>query len=242
MPKPLKNKYKVLNINGIDIELIRSKRRTLSLEVANEGIKVRSPLRMPESVIIDFIDSKQNWLKQRLAERPAPLENISLIDGAELMLQGTPITLKVLENQRGKARIERQQLQLPVSNGSRSLKERTRSKLIQYYKQTALAQLQYSIAQHAPRMDVDITDPTPVKVREYKRRWGSCDAKGNLSFNWRIIMAPSEVLNYVVIHELAHCHEFNHSKRFWQHVAQQMPDWKEKHNWLQNNGSLLYRF
>jgi len=242
MPKSLKKIHEQININGIEIELIRSKRRSLSLEVGNQGIKIRAPMRISTAVIIEFVNSKHQWLQQRLDERPAPLEKIELVSGAQLSLYGNPIVLNVLENKRGSARLEDDQLLLPVSSGSRPSNERIRNKLIQFYKSTAISQLQKSIEEYAPKMSVEISKPAAVKVREYKRRWGSCDSDGNLSFNWRIIMAPSQVLDYVVIHELAHHHEFNHSKRFWNHVEQQMPDWKDKHDWLQNNGSLLYRF
>ena len=81
-----------------------------------------------------------------------------------------------------------------------------------------------------------------IKVRDYKRRWGSCDQRGDLSFNWRIIMAPERVMDYVVVHELAHLQEFNHSRRFWNIVEQEMSDWREQQRWLSDNGSLLYRF
>lgn len=242
MPKSLKSKTEQINVGDIEIDLIRSRRRSLSLEVGNQGVKVRAPLRLSKSIIIEFINSRQHWLKQRLEERPAPLEKIELVNGAELPLYGKPITLRVLENQRGTAQLENNVLRLPVSQGSRTLKERTQNKLIQFYKKTALAQLEQCISTYALPMGVDITESTTIKVREYKRRWGSCDSQGNLSFNWRIIMAPSTVLDYVVIHELAHHHEFNHSKRFWNHVERQMPDWKEKHDWLQHNGCLLYQF
>jgi len=80
-----------------------------------------------------------------------------------------------------------------------------------------------------------------IKVRDYKRRWGSCDHRGDLSFNWRIVMAPSNVIDYVVIHEIAHLKEFNHSVKFWRIVEQQMPDWKDQQQWLKTNGAVLYR-
>ena len=110
------------------------------------------------------------------------------------------------------------------------------------YKKQALKEIESRISYFAPIMGVSRPKNDKLRIREYKRRWGSCDSKGDLSFNWRIIMAPPEALDYVVIHELAHCHEFNHSKRFWALVAEQMPDWKKQHDWLQINGGLLYQF
>ena len=158
------------------------------------------------------------------------------------MLKSKSLTLNIIENQRGKAFIEYDQLHLPVIKSNRPLESTIKSKLITWYKQQALETVEQRIGHYAPLMNVERTNKQKVKVREYKRRWGSCDNKGCLSFNWRIIMAPNEVVDYVVVHELAHCHEFNHSKRFWNIVANQIPDWKEKQNWLHTNGGLLYEF
>ena len=231
-----------IEVNGLSIKLIRSRRKSLSLEVGRDGIKARAPLRMSKKMILEFIHSKQNWLVTRFNERPAPIEKLKLDDGAKLLLENTHLTLTVLKNQRGNVFHKDDTLHLPVVQSTRPLEDTIESKLISWYKKTALTKLEQRIAYYAPLMDVERTARQTIKVREYKRRWGSCDHLGSLSFNWRIIMAPPEVLDYVVIHELAHCHEFNHSKRFWNLVAQQMPDWKDKQDWLHVNGGLLYQF
>ena len=237
-----KRSSELINVNGIEIELIRSRRKSLSLEVGRQGIKARAPLRMSKKLVLAFIHSKQQWLDKQVNNRPAPIKEKQLISGTSLLFKSESLTLNIIENQRGKAFIENDQLHLPVVKSNRPLESTIKSKLITWYKRQALETLEQRIAHYAPLMNVELTDKQKVKVREYKRRWGSCDHLGSLSFNWRIIMAPNDVVDYVVIHELAHCHEFNHSKRFWNIVAGQMPDWKEKQNWLHVNGGLLYEF
>ncbi len=79
-----------------------------------------------------------------------------------------------------------------------------------------------------------------ISIREQKTRWGSCSSAGNLNFNWRLIFAPEEVLNYVVVHELAHRLEMNHSKAFYAIVEQVLPDYKKSRKWLRENGSTLW--
>ena len=78
-----------------------------------------------------------------------------------------------------------------------------------------------------------------ITVRDQKTRWGSCSAKGNLNFNWRLILAPEPVLDYVVIHELAHRKEMNHSERFWNLVETVMPDYRNQRRWLKDHGDRL---
>ena len=79
-----------------------------------------------------------------------------------------------------------------------------------------------------------------ITIREQKTRWGSCSSKGNLNFNWRLILAPEEVLNYVVVHELAHRKEMNHSKAFYAIVESVLPDYRQSRKWLRENGQRLW--
>jgi len=241
MFKPTSNN-KLISFNDLDIELVRSRRKTLSIEIGNQSIKARAPLRMSEKSIMEFLHSKHDWIKKHSQGRPAPLDDISLVDGAKLFIQNQPYILKVINNQRGKIELDGMRIILPIIQSNRPLADSIKDKLIRWYKETALLALEQRIAYYAPLMGLSSSDISGIKVREYKRRWGCCDHTHKLSFNWRIIMAPAEVLDYVVIHELAHCHEFNHSKRFWQIVATQMPNWQEKQDWLQKNGVYLYRF
>ena len=79
-----------------------------------------------------------------------------------------------------------------------------------------------------------------ISIREQKTRWGSCSSKGNLNFNWRLILAPEEVLDYVVVHELAHRREMNHSKAFYAVIESVLPDYRRAQQWLRENGQSLW--
>jgi hypothetical protein len=81
--------------------------------------------------------------------------------------------------------------------------------------------------------------PTGMQVKAYKARWGSCKTDGQIQFNWRLIHGPAEVIDYVVVHELCHILQHNHSPAYWSEVARVMPDYKIKRKWLSNNGSAL---
>lgn len=81
-----------------------------------------------------------------------------------------------------------------------------------------------------------------IAVREQKTRWGSCSSEGNLNFNWKLILAPAGVLDYVVVHELAHRKQMNHSRAFWREVEQVMPEYQRYREWLQENTAVLHRY
>ena len=81
-----------------------------------------------------------------------------------------------------------------------------------------------------------------IEIRDQRTRWGSCSTRGTLSFNWRLVLAPFEVLDYVVVHELCHLREANHSRRFWKLVETRRPDWRAHRDWLHEHGPELLAF
>jgi predicted metal-dependent hydrolase len=95
------------------------------------------------------------------------------------------------------------------------------------------------IDEEAPVIGVE---PARVQIRDQRSRWGSCSTRGTLSFNWRLVLAPFDVLDYVVVHELCHLREPNHSSRFWTLVEQRRPDWRAQRDWLHEHGPELLAF
>jgi len=95
------------------------------------------------------------------------------------------------------------------------------------------------IDEEAPAIGVE---PMRIQIRDQRSRWGSCSTRGTLSFNWRLVLAPFDVLDYVVVHELCHLREPNHSRRFWKLVEQRRPDWRAQRDWLHEHGPELLAF
>jgi predicted metal-dependent hydrolase len=95
------------------------------------------------------------------------------------------------------------------------------------------------IDEEAPAIGVE---PMRIQIRDQRSRWGSCSTRGTLSFNWRLVLAPFDVLDYVVVHELCHLREPNHSGRFWKLVEQRRPDWRAQRDWLHEHGPELLAF
>lgn len=101
-----------------------------------------------------------------------------------------------------------------------------------WYRREARQLLAIVVDQESERLGAE---PGKLSVRDQRTRWGSCSAKGDLSFSWRLILTPPEVLRYVVIHELCHLRELNHSKRFWELLDEAMPGWKAHADWLREH-------
>lgn len=242
-------------LGDLEINIIRSSRRkSLSIEVGHQGVKARAPINMRHSTVVSFVETKENWIRKHLANIPEPEPVLVLESGALIDLRGAPYRLEVIQGSTRPVQISPFSDQeeclgtiiVPIKRFSKTIKggsaERSVSlKLIRWLKAQAADRLTRRTAHFATLMNIPHNKSLAINVRDYKRRWGSCDHKGALSFNWRIIQAPDDVLDYVVVHELAHCHEFNHSKRFWAIVAEQMPDWKQRQQWLELNGLRLYR-
>lgn len=109
-------------------------------------------------------------------------------------------------------------------------------KLEKLYREKAREQIEKRAAHFAALMGVDYGR---IAIRSQKRRWGSCSGAGNLNFNWKLALMPPEILDYVVVHELAHRKEMNHSPRFWAEVEKILPDYKERRKWLKENGAMV---
>jgi predicted metal-dependent hydrolase len=114
--------------------------------------------------------------------------------------------------------------------------EEIRDALIEWYRQHAKVKINERVEKYKDKLDVE---PNNVVVKKQKKRWGSCSSKGNLNFNWRIILAPMSIVDYLVVHELTHLLHDNHSKEFWATVGSIIPDVKAKREWLKINGRRL---
>ena len=223
---------------GVAYTLIQSARSSIRMSVSESGdVRVYAPKRMRLRDIdafvaahcADVIRMEENVAARRqLFESGHPLE-----DGAQLMVQGRLVTLRVRQAGRGSAQLAGDELRIAATETDR---ESVRAKIRQALSAEELILIRRLIAIHAPALGVT---PGRVAIREQKSRWGSCSSKGNLNFNWTLMLAPPEALEYVVIHELCHLIEFNHSPRFWRLVESRMPDYELPKKWLKQNAEKL---
>ena len=177
-----------------NVKIIRSNRRTISLEITSSGeVLVRAPRFMPEPEIRAFVESKSSWLAKHLQKKEQDIE--------------------ALQEEGAFTEQEMERL--------RKLAKKVIPEKVAYY--ARLMGVSYG----------------RISIRMQKTRWGSCNREGNLNFNCLLMMAPPEALDYVVIHELSHRMEMNHSARFWAQVEKAMPDYRVPRKWLKEHGERL---
>ena len=202
--------------------LIRSDRKTLALYVRDGVVEVRAPFRAPKSDIDKFVASKENWIVDKLAksnERMEQRSNFALTYGDYVIYRGKqyPIT----EKPGNRIGFDDACFYMPPNLTPDQIKY----SCVAIYRSLAKRDLTGKTLDFAAKMYVM---PASVKINGAKTRWGSCSSKKSLNFSWRLIMADDDVIDYVVVHELSHIMELNHSPRFWAIVESVLPDYSER--------------
>ena len=210
-----------------DYALIRSNRRTLAIYVRGEGVEVRAPQGATLRQIEDFLASKEAWIASKMAESAHRLRQragFRLDYGDTVFYRGKRYPIVALED--GVGGFDGAHFCVPPSLEPGGIKQAC----VQIYHLLAKDYLIARVFDVARNMNVM---PAAVRISKAKRQWGSCSAKGKLSFSWRLIMADDEVIDYVIVHELAHLSQMNHSPHFWQVVERELPDYKQRQKRLQ---------
>jgi predicted metal-dependent hydrolase len=196
-----------------------------------DGVEVVLPSRSSAAEAERLVRNHGDWLLARLAERPAA--PAPLADGSEVPWRGGSLVLRVRAG-RGHARLGDGALSVAVADPSDSAS--VASAVERVGRAEARRLLELEIADAAAALGVH---PTGLAIRDPRTRWGSCSSRGGLSFSWRLVLAPPEVLRYVAVHEVCHLVEPNHQAAFWALVERLMPGWREQRTWLRRHGSSL---
>jgi predicted metal-dependent hydrolase len=214
-------------------KLIRAKRRTIAIIIERDGtLTVRAPIRVSQTQIAAFIQEKSAWIvKTReklksIVEIPAK----SYTNGEKFPFLGSCFNLKLVPPQRPS---------LKFDNGftlSHTAQKKGEATFTRWYKDQAYKIISERVEKYAKLYNFT---PKQVKITSAKTRWGSCSPNGTLNFTWRLVMAPLEVIDYVVVHELVHLNIKNHSSKFWKAVEKIYPTYKQQRKWLRENGEKL---
>ena len=223
---------------SINYTLIQAPRSTIRLSVSESGdVRVYAPkimrLRDIDAFVLAHRAEVDAMERKVRARREAFEAGNPLQDGTVLLVLGNPVTLRVAQGSRRTAKYTGNELIITAPDTDR---DTLRALIRKALSEEALRQIRRLIAIYAPALGVN---PGRIAIREQKSRWGSCSDRDNLNFNWKLMLAPPEALEYVVIHELCHLTEFNHSDRFWRLVESQMPHYEQPKKWLKTNSALL---
>jgi predicted metal-dependent hydrolase len=193
---------------------------------AHTGVEVVLPARAPERAAAAAVSELRPWIERRLDEAQEVLTRIAARAGTVPYL-GAPLQLVP---QPGRTRVHRngERLLVPVGDA--------RGALERFYRRAARAEI-------APRLDRATTlagsSYRDLSIRAQRTRWASCSADGRMSFNWRLLLAPERVLDYVVWHEVCHLEILDHSPRFWALLERRRPGYREDRDWLSRHGATL---
>lgn len=222
-----------LTVDDLEFEVRRSPRRkTLQITVDRGGELVLSA---PEGCELDtmeeFVREKRFWLYTKLAEKEAlqqPVNGKEFVSGEGFSYLGRSHRLLLVHQQDVPLKLERGRFQLRRADAGDG-----RSHFIRWYTERARPWLKNSVERLAPKVGVE---PRGVEVRDLGFRWGSCGMRGTLNFHWATMLLPRAVIEYVVVHELVHICEAQHTARFWHRVERSMPDFERRKRWLAEHG------
>ena len=220
--------------DGSDIPYLvkRSRRRRKTLEVSVVGgqVRVAAPWSMRASAVREAVERRISWIVDHLAQHET-MPEIRFISGETLPWLDGAVDLYVTEGPGRRVDVDLEAsvlcIRAPVAlNDDDSRRERIRKAVVGWYRDRALEHITPMVENRLA--DLACAEMPRVLIRDQKRRWGSCSADGTLRFNWRLLMTPSPLIDYVVVHELAHLTQQNHSPAFWELVTDVIPDARER--------------
>ena len=227
----------------IEFTLRRSHRRKKTVEVSISGgaVLVAAPMRTPMSEIQAIVRKRSGWILGKLAASRQEPPSLQLVSGETLPYLGREIRLLMDDAgvRRPSAHLDGEMLlvSVPASLPEGERREKAQTAVVSWYMERAREFLTASVARWLPAMGR--SKAPSVLVREQKARWGSCSADGTLRFNWRLAMLEPDLIDSVVVHELAHLDVMNHSPAFWEVVLKVMPDARERRKRLGEAGLRL---
>lgn len=218
-----------------DFKLIRSKRKTMALIINDEAkLIVRAPLKSKINDIQQFVERNQNWIinKKQEVEIKLSLKPVYRFEEGEMFpYLGNNYPLRLKENAEYAFYFKNNEFIL-----NRAFSHKAKQALIMWYKKVAIKLFNERASFIAANYNFQYKK---IKLSNADRRWGSCSSKGTINLSWKLILAPLEIIDYVIAHELSHLIEMNHSKRFWQIVNNIIPYHREARRWLRKNSHLL---
>jgi len=244
-----------------EYQLIRSKRRkTLGLQVKHGQVTVRAPYHVTSDFIDTFIQEKSSWLRVKVLEQQSENKFCDFSQGSTLLYLGEEVRLNISTSKQASVHFSEplasdmdvscrqapalKQLNVVISErvnarltGALATAKQVKKQLEYFLKQQAESLIFERLSCISKQISLA---PVTTNIRQYRARWGSCNNRGELSFNYLLIMTPHFVIDYVIVHELCHLEYLDHSKKFWQLVEKHSPNYKLAKTWLHSYQSQLH--
>ncbi len=224
----------------IEYTIQKSNRKTITIMVKADGsVQVKAPLQASARQINALLEEKADWIwqkRQEMLEKQKEKPKHRYEEGEIFRFLGREVILSVRQNAYLRhAAVSCKENCLVVSSPITDAFW-IQEAIVRWYFEQAKRVLSERTQYYSGLMEAAYGR---ITVRDQKSRWGSCSRKGNLNFNFRLVMAPLEIVDYVVVHELCHLKYMDHSPQFWEEVEKVLPDYKDRKNWLKSNGHLL---
>ena len=219
-----------------DVKIIRTSRRSksISLKIINGILEVSCPYNTSEIFIKNLIEKKKVWINKNIERSRKIHQKIDQISNGFISYKGSVLKLVYKKSNIERIVVEDNKLKIFYSVESRSKKL-----IIEWLKLQANNFLKERLVFLSKRISIEFNSLT---IKSYTARWGSCNIRGDIFLNWKLIMLPESVIDYVLIHELAHINVPNHSKKFWELVKKKNPNYCKNQKWLKDNGSSFILF
>lgn len=214
------------------VESERARRLTLRILPGGRSLRVTIPPHVSDAQVDQFIDRNRNWVAARIARLP---DTVALGEGAMVPYLGADHRIVHLDRLRGV--VEVREIAGEAALLVPGEPAQVARKVARFFRQQARLKLNQAVDRHARSLAVR---PRAIRITDTTSRWGSCSTTRTLSFSWRIVMAPPEVLDYLAAHEVAHLREMNHSADFWRLVEQICPKMEHHKSWLRQHGARLH--
>ncbi|MDP3009161.1 MAG: SprT family zinc-dependent metalloprotease [Methylococcales bacterium] len=217
------------------LSIKKSKRKTLSIYIERDGsVSVLAPDSKTDDEIAQVLKDKEYQIYKHLAEwhilNTAKVER-EVVNGQSYLYLGRNYRLEL---------VDEQSKPLLLKNGYFLLRKQDKTQanrlFIEFYKEKGLPKIMERVQRFKTKMDVEVGQ---VRIMELQNRWASCSDKGNLNFHWKCFMASLDILDYLVVHELAHLIHQNHTRAFWNEVDKVLPNYQKQVEWLKVNGAAL---
>lgn len=216
------------------------RRRTIAISIERDGrVVVRAPAKTPSDLLHQFMRDKSGWIRKKVLQihhQQIHARPRAFVSGETFLYLGETYPLRVTQHQDGLS-------PLTFSEGefwlNEDFKENGKELFVAWYKKEAESVIRERVTHYKEVMGIPFVDQ---RITSARYQWGGCYSNRRVTFSWRIVLAPLPVIDYVVVHELAHLKERNHSHKFWKLVETILPDYRVRRQWLKRNGHLLWTF